>query len=177
MQVWHFRINLQKLICSCMNWIFSWSNSWLKRKKLLLHKLKRKRKLTKLSGKMKRHWLLSSIRKKCFLPKLSLLKHRKLTSKLWNRLKLPSYCWQMKNKLVWMVYKRKSPMQNKQWTRQCMDIQQLLSKEFCHRKLQIPLLLQIRMKARRLILLRLSIMFILLLKILPSLWMAIKPVA
>ena len=58
-----------------------------------------------------------------------------------------------------------------------MDIQQLLSKEFCHRKLQIPLLLQIRMKARRLILLRLSIMFILLLKILPSLWMAIKPVA
>lgn len=66
---------------------------------------------------------------------------------------------------------------NKQWTRQCMDIQQLLSKEFCHRKLQIPLLLQIRMKARRLILLRLSIMFILLLKILPSLRMAIKPVA
>ena len=130
MQVWHFRISLQKLICSCMNWIFSWSNSWLKRKKLLLHKLKRKRKLplqklklTKLSGKMKRHWLLSSIRKKCFLPKQPLLKHRKLTNKLWNRLKLPSYCWQMKNKLVWMVYKRKSPMQNKQWTRQCMDIQ------------------------------------------------------
>ena len=27
-----------------------------------------------------------------------------------------------------MVYKRKLPMQNKQWTRQCMDIQQLLSK-------------------------------------------------